>query len=201
MLRPPRCAALGDACYADDGSTLAESVIRLAFQRYHLATAESCTGGLVGSGTDVVFGSSRYFMGGLITYANGQAPHPRRLPDTLAQYGAVSARVAEDMALGVRERFEVDVAVLVTGVAGPAGGIRTSPWDRVVRDRHATGGTTTQRRIHPGDREGVRERATITALAPSGSTLEAVTSCASLSVRLARPGARPERRMRSDPRG
>lgn len=159
-------AALGDACYADDGSTLAESVIRLATSRnVTLATAESCTGGLVGAALTSVSGSSAVFMGGIITYANeAKASQLGVSPDTLEQYGAVSAESAEEMALGVRERFEVDVAVSVTGVAGPTGGTQDKPVGLVWYGIATPTGTTTLKRIHPGDREGVRERATITAL-------------------------------------
>lgn len=159
-------SALGDACYADDGSTLAESVIRLATSRnVTLATAESCTGGLVGAALTSVSGSSAVFMGGMITYANeAKASQLGVSPDTLTQYGAVSAESAGEMALGVRERFEVDVAVSVTGVAGPTGGTQDKPVGLVWYGIATPAGTTTLRRIHPGDREGVRERATITAL-------------------------------------
>lgn len=159
-------AALGDACYADDGSTLAESVIRLAVAKnVLLATAESCTGGLVGAALTSVSGSSAVYVGGLVTYANeAKASQLGVSADTLARYGAVSAETAEEMALGVRDRLEVDLAVSVTGVAGPTGGTRDKPVGLVWYGIATPTGTSTQRRIHPGDREGVRERATITAL-------------------------------------
>ena len=159
-------SALGDACYADDGSTLAESVVRLAARKgILLATAESCTGGLVGAALTSVSGSSAVFVGGMITYANeAKASQLGVSADTLARYGAVSSETAEEMALGVRDRFEVDVAISVTGVAGPTGGTLEKPVGLVWYGIATPAGTFTQHRIHPGDREGVRERATITAL-------------------------------------
>ncbi len=93
-----------------------------------IATAESCTAGLVAHLLTEVPGSSDYFRGGLVTYANDVKTALAGVPDeTLAAHGAVSAQVAVAMAEGARSRLGVDLAVAVTGVAGPAGGTPSKP--------------------------------------------------------------------------
>jgi PncC family amidohydrolase len=93
-----------------------------------LATAESCTGGLVAHLITEVPGSSAYFVGGLITYDNDVKTALADVPPSvLDAHGAVSAQVAVAMAEGTRRRLGVDVAVSVTGVAGPDGGSDTKP--------------------------------------------------------------------------
>jgi PncC family amidohydrolase len=93
-----------------------------------LGTAESCTGGLVGHLITEVPGSSDYFAGALVTYANEVKVGLADVPEAvLAAHGAVSAQVAKAMADGARRRLDVDVAVAVTGVAGPDGGSAAKP--------------------------------------------------------------------------
>jgi PncC family amidohydrolase len=93
-----------------------------------IATAESCTAGLVAHLLTEIPGSSDYFRGGLVTYANEVKTALAGVPDeTLAAHGAVSAQVAVAMAEGARSRLGVDLAVAVTGVAGPAGGTPAKP--------------------------------------------------------------------------
>lgn len=93
-----------------------------------IATAESCTAGLVAHLLTEIPGSSDYFRGGLVTYANDVKTALAGVPDeTLAAHGAVSAQVAVAMAEGARDRLDVDVAVAVTGVAGPVGGTPAKP--------------------------------------------------------------------------
>lgn len=93
-----------------------------------IATAESCTAGLVAHLLTEIPGSSDYFRGGLVTYANDVKTALAGVPDeTLAAHGAVSAQVAVAMAEGARHRLGVDVAVAVTGVAGPGGGTPSKP--------------------------------------------------------------------------
>ena len=93
-----------------------------------LGTAESCTGGLVGHLITEVPGSSDYFAGALVTYANEIKVGLADVPEpVLAAHGAVSAQVAKAMADGARQRLGVDLAVAVTGVAGPDGGSDAKP--------------------------------------------------------------------------
>ncbi|MBN1907598.1 MAG: CinA family protein [Deltaproteobacteria bacterium] len=93
-----------------------------------IAVAESCTGGLIGHMITSVPGSSAYFMGGIISYSNQAKSDLLSVSsDTLKQYGAVSHETAREMAKGVRERFNTDIGLSVTGVAGPDGGTKEKP--------------------------------------------------------------------------
>lgn len=93
-----------------------------------LATAESCTGGLIGAAITATAGSSSVFHGGIIAYHNAVKVSQLSVEHaTLDQYGAVSEAVAKQMAKGCREHLGVDIAVSVTGVAGPGGGSRDKP--------------------------------------------------------------------------
>ena len=94
----------------------------------HIGTAESCTGGLIGHVITEIPGSSDYFAGALVTYGNEIKTALADVPaEVLAAHGAVSAQVAKAMADGARARLRVDVAVAVTGVAGPGGGTDAKP--------------------------------------------------------------------------
>jgi nicotinamide-nucleotide amidase len=93
---------------------------RLIILRKSLAVAESCTGGLLGAAVTDVPGSSAYFLGGVISYADQVKRDQLRVPAaTLRQYGAVSEQTAAAMASGVRELLHADIGVSITGVAGP----------------------------------------------------------------------------------
>jgi nicotinamide-nucleotide amidase len=130
-----------------------------------LATAESCTGGLVGARLTSVPGSSEAFVGGVVAYDDGVKRDQLGVPGALIErHGAVSAEVAEAMAAGARERLGADVAVAVTGVAGPGGGTPDKPVGLV--HLHASGPDEgrSQRLDLPGDREAIRVRATASAL-------------------------------------
>jgi competence/damage-inducible protein CinA-like protein len=130
-----------------------------------LATAESCTGGLVGAHLTEVPGSSKAYVGGVIAYSDDVKRAELGVPaETLREHGAVSAETAAAMARGARERFGTDVAVAVTGIAGPDGGTAEKPVGLVYLHAEAPGGDASLRVALPGDREAVRARATALAL-------------------------------------
>ena len=130
-----------------------------------IATAESCTGGLVAARLTRVPGSSESFLGGIVAYANAVKTAELDVPETLlAEHGAVSAEVAEAMADGARRRLGADVAVAVTGVAGPGGGTEEKPVGLVHLHVSGPDGSRARTLDLPGDREQVRARATVTAL-------------------------------------
>jgi competence/damage-inducible protein CinA-like protein len=130
-----------------------------------LGTAESCTGGLVAGRLTSVPGSSDVFRGGVVAYEDDVKARLLGVPlELLAAHGAVSAEVAAAMSAGVRERLGVDVAVSVTGIAGPGGGTPEKPVGLVFL--HAAGpmGERAVRIEIPGEREWVRARSAATAL-------------------------------------
>jgi len=118
--RPPTAEALVD---------LAREVQAACLDRgLTLATAESCTGGLVSHILTEVPGSSAYFVGGIVSYSDRAKCALLGVPQTtLDRYGAVSAQAARAMAVGARSRLEADLAVAVTGIAGPSGGSLDKP--------------------------------------------------------------------------
>ncbi len=156
----------GRHLFAEDERPLAAMVLDLCrAQGLTLATAESCTGGLVAAGLTSVPGSSDVFLGGLVTYANEVKARELGVPeDLLERHGAVSAEVAEAMAAGARERFGADVAVSVTGVAGPGGGTPDKPVGLVFLHAQGPAGSSARRLDFPGDRAAIRGRATVAAL-------------------------------------
>jgi nicotinamide-nucleotide amidase len=130
-----------------------------------IATAESCTGGLVAARLTAVPGSSETFVGAVVAYSNSVKAEQLGVPaDVLAEHGAVSAETAAAMARGARERLGADVAVSVTGIAGPNGGTEEKPVGLVFL--HASGpmGELARRLDFPGDRETIRGRAAVACL-------------------------------------
>lgn len=146
---------------------LAESVLTLCqSRRWRLATAESCTGGLVAAALTEIAGASNAVECGFITYSNktkiGLLGVP---PETIAAHGAVSEETAAAMARGAVARAGVDLAVSVTGVAGPGGGTPQKPVGLVFIGIATKGGEArVERRIFPGDRGEVRRAAVTLAL-------------------------------------
>jgi nicotinamide-nucleotide amidase len=157
---------LGQWLFARDERRVEELVLSLAGARgLRLATAESCTGGMVATRLTDISGSSASFVGGVVAYADEVKRGELGVPEALlAEHGAVSAEVAAAMAEGARERLDADVAVAVTGVAGPGGGTPEKPVGRV--HLHAAGpeGSLARMLDLPGERQQVRVRATVTAL-------------------------------------
>jgi PncC family amidohydrolase len=123
-----------------------------------VATAESCTGGLVAKLITDVDGSSGYFRAGIISYANDAKLRLLGVPDDLlAAHGAVSAQVARSMALGALERTGADVAVAVTGVSGPSGGSPAKPVGLTYVAVADATGVDVRRFVWSGDRAANRE--------------------------------------------
>lgn len=122
-----------------------------------VATAESCTGGWIAKALTDIAGSSQWFDGGVVAYSNAAKIALLGVPgDVLAAHGAVSEAVVRAMAEGARSRFAADLAVAVSGVAGPGGGSADKPVGTVHFAWAAPGGVTAARRIFAGDRETVR---------------------------------------------
>jgi nicotinamide-nucleotide amidase len=152
--------------FSREETSTAELVLALLREReLTLATAESCTGGLVSVRLTDVPGSSDVFAGGIVAYSNDVKAAQLGVPeDVLREHGAVSAETAAAMAHGARERLGADVAVSVTGVAGPDGGTEEKPVGLVFL--HASGpmGEKQLRFDFPGDRATIRGRAAVAAL-------------------------------------
>ncbi len=152
--------------FARDERRVEEIVLSLAQARgLQLATAESCTGGMVAARLTDVPGSSASFVGGIVSYADEVKRSELAVPEALLeQHGAVSAEVAAAMAEGARRRLGADVVVAVTGVAGPDGGTPEKPVGRVYLHAAGPDGSLTRMLDLPGERAQVRVRATVTAL-------------------------------------
>lgn len=146
--------------------TLAERVVELyRTQGMTCATAESCTGGGIGSAITAVAGSSEVFLGGIIAYANQVKREVLGVrAETLERCGAVSSETAAEMAEGARRLTKCDAAVAVTGIAGPGGGSEEKPVGLVWFGLATAGGVRTERVIFPGDRAAVRAATVVHAL-------------------------------------
>ena len=131
-----------------------------------VATAESCTGGLIAARITSVPGSSAVFLGGVVSYANAVKRDLLGVPqEVLERAGAVSAECAEAMATGARARLKANLAVSVTGVAGPDGGTPQKPVGLVYIGVATAECTTTERFVFAGDRGTIRRQASDRALA------------------------------------
>lgn len=155
----------GATVFSEDGSTVDEQVAALLTGR-RIATAESCTAGMLSARLTDRPGSSAYVAGGVVAYANEvKAAMLGVDPALIAELGAVSSEVAEAMAGGALERFGADTAVAITGVAGPGGGTQDKPVGTVWFCVALRDGPTVTRRVQvPGERSDVRERSTTVAL-------------------------------------
>lgn len=163
----------GRTIFSEDGSTVDEQVAELLGGR-RIATAESCTAGLVAARLTDRPGSSAYVAGGVVAYANDAKTDLLGVdPGLIAAHGAVSAEVAEAMAAGALQRFGADTAIATTGVAGPGGGTEEKPvgtvWFCVMLAGTGSGEGGDRRTLTrcvriPGERFDVRERSTTVAL-------------------------------------
>lgn len=152
---------LGVYCYGTEQQSLAEVVgSLLQEQACTLVTAESLTGGLVAQRITDVAGSSQYFLGSWVTYTDSFKHAQLGVPlDTLEHHGAVSAATAEAMALAARQRSGADLALSLTGFAGPSGGTAENPVGTVYLGLARAHGAESKRLSLPGDRELIRSRA------------------------------------------
>ena len=132
---------------------------------WRLGVAESCTGGWIAKVLTDVAGSSQWFDGGVVAYSNAAKTELLGVPsETLAVHGAVSEETVRAMADGARRRFAVDLAVAVTGIAGPGGGTPDKPVGTVHFAWAAPNRVMAARRIFPGSRESVRRQTVALAL-------------------------------------
>jgi nicotinamide-nucleotide amidase len=130
-----------------------------------IATAESCTGGLLAARLTNRPGSSAYLAGGLVAYANGAKTELLGVDPTLIDaHGAVSEPVAEAMAAGALRQFDADTAVAITGIAGPGGGTEEKPVGTVCFTVAVDGASSTRTLRLPGNRSDIRERSTTVAM-------------------------------------
>lgn len=152
--------------FARDDRPVEELALALCRARgFTLATAESCTGGLVGSRLTGVAGASEVYLGGVVAYANAVKTAHLGVPEaTLAAHGSVSAETAAAMAQGARERLGADVAVSVTGVAGPGGGTPDKPVGLVHFNAAGPDGSLALDWTFGADRETIRRRAAVSSL-------------------------------------
>lgn len=150
-----------ETLFSTDGSSVDEQVAQL-LREHRIALAESCTGGLMAGRLTERQGSSDYVMGGVVAYSNEAKAELLGVdPALIAEHGAVSPPVAEAMADGALERFGADVALSITGIAGPSGGSEEKPVGYVCWCAKRSDGGVLARDVRlPGDRAEVRDRST-----------------------------------------
>lgn len=155
----------GQQLFSETGSGIDELVAELLAGR-RIATAESCTAGLLAARLTDRPGSSDYVAGGVVSYSNEAKAELLGVdPALIEAHGAVSEPVAEAMAAGALQRFHADTAVAITGIAGPGGGTEHKPVGTVCFTvRRADGGTDTRTLLLPGNRSDIRERSTTVAM-------------------------------------
>ena len=168
-----------DTLFSTDGSTVDEQVAALlrgdqsgshnARAPRTIATAESCTGGLLAARLTDLPGASEYFVGGVVAYSNEAKVAKAGVPRALIEaHGAVSGEVAQALAEGVRAGMDADVGVGITGIAGPGGGSEEKPvglvWLSVITGAHPPVQPLTRSVNLPGGRVDVRDRASTVAM-------------------------------------
>jgi len=151
---------------ADLTALAAQTLAELRTKMLRLATAESCTGGLVAAALTAIGGSSDVFERGWVTYSNAAKQEDIGVPALLIeQHGAVSEEVARAMANGVLENSPADISVSITGIAGPGGATETKPVGTVWFGCARRGQPThTERHVFEGDRTAIRQAAVANAL-------------------------------------
>jgi nicotinamide-nucleotide amidase len=159
-------ARAGEHVYGEENADLAATILDLLrANRQRLAVAESCTGGLLGGRITAVPGSSDVFAGGIVAYADDVKRDLLGVPAALIKaHGAVSEEVVLAMAAGAQQRFGVDAALAVTGIAGPGGGTVDKPVGTVWLAARLGNAARALRRVFPGDRGEIRARSAQAAL-------------------------------------
>ncbi len=151
--------------FSEDGTTIDEIVAGL-LRGHRLGLAESCSGGQMASRITSRPGASDYFAGSAVTYSNQAKVSILGVdPELIERHGAVSPEVAEAMAIGALERFDADVAVSITGIAGPGGGSEKKPVGYACFNaRLADGASLARDPVIPGGRDDIRERSSLVGL-------------------------------------
>jgi competence/damage-inducible protein CinA-like protein len=159
-------AVLGALAYGGEDDDLAALVLAMCRERkLTMATAESCTGGLLGTRITAVPGSSDVYVGGIVAYDNSVKTKLLGVRDvSLREHGAVSEQVAREMAEGCARALGTQIGMGITGIAGPGGGTAEKPVGTVWIAVAGVGETRTLGRVYVGDREEIRLRATQAAL-------------------------------------
>jgi nicotinamide-nucleotide amidase len=154
-----------DTLFSEDGSTVDEQVAMLLAGRT-VATAESCTGGLMAARLTDRAGSSDFFAGGIVAYSNeAKSTLVGVDPELIARVGAVSSEVADALAEGASARLDADIGIGITGIAGPSGGTDEKPVGLVWFSVITRGGERINRSARlPGGRADIRDRATTVAM-------------------------------------
>jgi len=159
-------ARVGGNIYGTDEETLEAKVAALLTgKKLTISTAESCTAGLLSFRLTSIPGSSEFFMGGLSSYSNDVKTGMLGVKeDVIRDFGAVSEECAVEMAKACAEKFRTDIAISITGIAGPGGGSREKPVGLVYIVIYHKGNAKTFKNIFGGSRESIRARAAQTAL-------------------------------------
>lgn len=157
---------LGDDFAGYGEFNVAKSIIKyLVENNQKLSVAESCTGGLISAAFTDIPGASAAFCGGVVTYNNEAKVQSLDIPETLIQqHGSVSAETAVAMATSVAEKFSTAYGLSATGFAGPQGGNEKNPVGTIYFGYHSPSGAWSKRVVFRGDRQTVRQRATLYAL-------------------------------------
>lgn len=160
-------AKLGMDFYGEGEDLTIEKVVgdELVSRKLTIATAESCTGGMIASRLINYPGISEAFLEGAVTYSNEAKMRTLKVKEeTLKEHGAVSAETAMEMALGIANRAGSDISVVTTGIAGPGGGTKEKPVGLVYIGLYYKGEVKAYRHVFNGDRGEVRRKATVEAL-------------------------------------
>jgi len=148
-----------------DESTLKKVAEGLFKKKLSIATAESCTGGLIAHTLTNIPGSSSYFNRGVVAYSNQSKIDLLDVSESvILEFGAVSEETAEAMAKGVRLKSKVDIGLATTGIAGPTGGSKNKPVGLVYISVSTAHETTVKKHLFSGDRLSIKEQACNTAL-------------------------------------